>query len=146
MKRQEYHEIYGFLPKEIINKLSESDKMMLFTQWVLRKPTETGWFITRAVVDALGDRFVNYILCGVVEALEEDGACINEKNLINLTYTMMERFASDPNTLEEYVRIYREEVLGINDDLDDSDDTREEVKPVKKMPKRDAKGRFVKTK
>ena len=155
MKRREYHEIYGFLPEEIINKISEVDRCRLFTEWVFRKPTSTGWFITRAVVAALGDEFINYMLRGIVEVLDRDGETITKEALVGELTNMMETFASDSNILEEYVRTYREEELGLSDDDFSDDDPTEKVKEVlgedtpKKtcnVPERDAKGRFVKSK
>lgn len=138
MKRREYHEIYGFLPDDIINKISEVDHCRLFVEYVLRKPTSTGWFIARTVVAALGDKFIDYMLQGIIESLQEDDIPITKDVLVDNLATMMERFASDSNSMAEYVRIYREEVLGISDD-----DFSEEEENSRK-PKRDAKGRFVK--
>ena len=111
MKRREYHEIYGFLPEEIINKISEVDRCRLFTEWVFRKPTSTGWFITRAVVAALGDEFINYMLRGIVEVLDRDGEEITKEVLVEELTNMLETFASDSNVLEEYVSHHTISVL-----------------------------------
>jgi hypothetical protein len=153
MKRREYHEIYGFLPEDIINKISEVDRHRLFIEYVLRKPTSTGWFITRTIVAALGDRFINYMLGNIVMSLEDEGIQITKDVLVDELQALMESFATDSNTLEEYVRNYRETVLGIKDD-DSSDDDQElprakEILDDKKpnnLPERDARGRFIKSK
>ena len=153
MKRREYHEVYGFLPEDIINKISEVDRHRLFIEYVLRKPTSTGWFITRTIVATLGDRFINYMLGNIVMSLEDEGVQITKDVLVDELQALMESFATDSNTLEEYVRNYRETVLGIKDD-DSSDDDQElpqakEILDGKKsnnLPERDAKGRFIKSK
>lgn len=146
MKRQEYHEIYGFLPDYIVDKLTEFDKHRLFIEWLKRKPTSTGWFITRSVVTALGDGFVNYILKGIMSDLVEEGTPVTKEVLVEELSTMMEHFASDSNSLEEYVRLYRTEVLGL-DDYDFSEEVEEKEKESN-LPKqqRDSNGRFVKSK
>lgn len=153
MKRREYHEIYGFLPEDIINKISEVDRRRLFIEYVLRKPTSTGWFITRTIVSALGDRFINYMMGNIVMSLEDEGIPITKDVLVDELQTLMESFATDSNTLEEYVRRYRETVLGIKDD-DFSEDDQEQIQVKELLDdkkscnglKRDAKGRFIKSK
>lgn len=153
MKRQEYHEVYGFMPQEIINKISEVDRRRLFIEYVLRKPTSTGWFITRTIVAALGDRFINYMLGNIVMSIEDEGLPITKDVLVDELQTLMESFATDSNTLEEYVRGYRETVLGIKDD-DFSEDDQEQIQAKELLGdkkscnglKRDAKGRFIKNK
>lgn len=153
MKRREYHEIYGYLPEDIINKISEVDRRRLFIEYVLRKPTSTGWFITRTIVAALGDRFINYMLSNIVMSLEEEGIQITKDVLVDELQTLMESFATDSNTLEECVRNYREIVLGIQDD-DFSEDDQEQIQAKELLDdkkscnglKRDAKGRFIKSK
>ena len=146
MKRQEYHEIYGFLPDYIVDKFTEFDKRRLFIEWLMRKPTTTGWFITRSVVTALGDGFVDYILKGIMSDLVEEGTPVTKETLVEELSTMMEHFASDSNSLEEYVRLYRTEVLGL-DDYDFSEEAKEKEKESNhpKQP-RDSNGRFVKSK
>ena len=146
MKRQEYHEIYGFLPDYIVDKFTEFDKRRLFIEWLMRKPTATGWFITRSVVTALGDGFVDYILKGIMSDLVEEGTPVTKETLVEELSTMMEHFASDSNTLEEYVRLYRTEVLGL-DDYDFSEEAEEKEKESSHpKQKRDSNGRFVKSK
>ena len=153
MKRREYHEIYGFLPNDIINKISEVDRRRLFIEYVLRKPTSTGWFITRTIVSALGDQFINYMLNNIAINLDEEDIQITKDALVDELQALMESFATDSNTLEEYVRNYRETVLGIKDDDFNEDDLEQiqtkEILDDKKScngPKRDAKGRFIKSK
>lgn len=146
MKRQEYHEIYGFLPDYIVDRFTEFDKRRLFIEWLMRKPTATGWFITRSVVTALGDGFVDYILKGIMSDLVEEGTPVTKETLVEELSTMMEHFASDSNTLEEYVRLYRTEVLGL-DDYDFSEEAeKKEKESIRPKQQRDSNGRFVKSK
>lgn len=147
MKRREYHEIYGYLPEDIINKLSENDRRRLFIEFVLRKPTPTGWFITRTVIASLGDKFINYMIGNIVSALEEEDEEVTKDAILEDLQTLLEAFAADSNYLQEYVRYYREEVLGLSDDESDEGDHAEEILKEKTCngQKRDAKGRFVKS-
>lgn len=146
MKRREYNEIYGFLPDYIVDRFTEFDKRRLFIEWLMRKPTATGWFITRSVVTALGDGFVDYILKGIMSDLVEEGTPVTKETLVEELSTMMEHFASDSNSLEEYVRLYRTEVLGL-DDYDFSEEAEEKEKESNRpKQQRDSNGRFVKSK
>jgi len=148
MKRREYHEIYGYLPEDIINKLSENDRRRLFIEFVLRKPTPTGWFIARTVITSLGDRFINYMVENIIQGLEEENEEVTKDAIVEDLQTLMEAFASDSNYLQEYVHYYREEVLGVSDEESDEGDHVEEILKEKTCngPKRDAKGRFIKSK
>ena len=148
MKRREYHEIYGYLPEDIINKLSENDRRRLFIEYVLRKPTSTGWFITRTVIASLGDRFINYMMENIVKALEEEGEEVTRDAIVEDLQALLEDFATDSNYLQEYIRYYRKEVLGLGDDESDEGDHAEDILKEKTCngQKRDAKGRFVKSK
>ena len=145
--REEYNEVYGWLPQDVINNLSEIDKKKMFVEWVLRKPTATGWFITRTVVAAAGDGFIEYIFQGLTEALEEDGEEVTRENLVSSLSTLLEMFSTDTNILAEYLRSYRTEVLGLDDqDLDPDEESSESEVEESKLPKRDSKGRFIKKK
>lgn len=144
-ERREYHEIYGYLPQEFINKFSEIEKRLLFADWMMRRPTATGWFIVRTVIAALGDNFINYLLKGIVESLEDDETPVTKEILIDNLQTLLEGFATDTNTFEEYVRLYREEELGLDDDvIEDEEDMKSTDHQCNKQ-KRDAKGRFIKS-
>ena len=85
--------------------------------------------------------------------LEDEGIPITKDVLVDELQTLMESFATDSNILEEYVRSYREIVLGIQDD-DFSEDDQEQIQAKELLddkkscngPKRDAKGRFIKNK
>ena len=142
MKRQEYNEIYGYLPTEIINKFSETDKKMCFIHYMMRKPTPAGWFIARTVVESLGEKFINYMLSQIVKSFEMDNVKVTKDLLIENMATQMEAFATDSNYLQEYIETYREEVLGIKDNDFDTDMSRKDTKT--KDLKRDSKGRFTK--
>lgn len=148
MERREYNEVYGFLPKDIINKLSNEDRIKLFAEFIFRKPTSTGWFITNTVIKELGDGFINYIINGIIEALMMDEIEITKDTVLNILASTIESFATDSNILEEQVRLYRKEVLGIDDsDIPDSKNQTENIIEKKEqMPSRDSKGRFIKSK
>ena len=151
MKRREYNEVYGYLSKDVINSLPEMTRRKMFLEYITSDPTATGWFITRTVVAALGDKFINYMIERIIEVLQEDGEEITKDSVLDSLATMMECFAKDANSLMEYVRTYREEVLGLDDTQveeipeDIVDDmigkTKKDSKPT---PKREKNGRFTK--
>ena len=152
MKRREYNEVYGYLPKDVINSLPEMTRRKMFLEYITSDPTATGWFITRTVVAALGDKFINYMIEGVIEVLHQDGKEITKDSVLNCLAILLECFAKDANSLMEYVKIYREDVLGLDDTQveeipeDIVDDmiskTKKDSKPT---PKRDKNGRFIKS-
>lgn len=145
--REEYNEVYGYLPQDIINKLSEVDRARLFFNWLKRKPTTTGWFIARTVVEAMGEEFITYMINGIIESIQLDGEPTREAVIDGLA-SLMEAFATDSNILYEYIHTYRIEVLDQDEEVTDEEEDLQEVKKTeeKKSPKRDAKGRFIKSK
>lgn len=106
---RQYHEIYGFMPKSVINRLSQSDKNEMIIEWLSREPTPTGWFFTKTIVAALGEDFINYLFEKVDEGMNSDGTEVTKENLLEAVKDMMNVFASDINTLYEYVELYQEE-------------------------------------
>ena len=140
----EYNEVYGWMPQEVINHLSEIDRQKMFLNWVLRKPTATGWFIVRVIFATMGDDFTIHLINGITECLEKEGEKVTKENVVEVLSTMMESFATDPNILVEVVREYRTSVLHLDDDVLETDDPKGIIPGNKKTPERDAKGRFVK--
>ena len=106
---RQYHEIYGFMPKDVINRLSQSDRNEMIIEWLSREPTPTGWFFTKTVLAALGEDFINYLFEKVDEGMNSDGTEVTKENLLEAVKDMMNVFASDINTLYEYVELYQEE-------------------------------------
>lgn len=106
---RQYHEIYGFMPKSVINRLSQLDKNEMIIEWLSREPTPTGWFFTKTIVAALGEDFINYLFEKVDEGMNSDGTEVTKENLLEAVKDMMNVFASDINTLYEYVELYQEE-------------------------------------
>lgn len=106
---RQYHEIYGFMPKSVINRLSQSDKNEMIIEWLSREPTPTGWFFTKTIVAALGEDFINYLFEKVDEGMNSDGTEVTKENLLEAVEDMMNVFASDINILYEYVELYQEE-------------------------------------
>ena len=106
---RQYHEIYGFMPKDVINRLSQSDRNEMIIEWLSREPTPTGWFFTKTIVAALGEDFINYLFEKVDEGMNSDGTEVTKENLLEAVKDMMNVFASDINTLYEYVELYQEE-------------------------------------
>ena len=106
---RQYHEIYGFMPKSAIDRLSQSDKNEMIIEWLSREPTPTGWFFTKTIVAALGEDFINYLFEKVDEGMNSDGTEVTKENLLEAVKDMMNVFASDINTLYEYVELYQEE-------------------------------------
>ena len=144
--REEYNEVYGYLPQEIINKLSEVDRTKLFFRWLKRKPTDTGWFIARTVIEAMGEEFITYMI-NIIESLQEDGGLTPTKETVAESLSiLMETFATDTNILYEYIHTYRTEVLRLDEETLDEDPQPDTKTEEKKSPKRDAKGRFIKSK
>jgi hypothetical protein len=135
----EYHEIYGYLPTEVIEKIPEFDRKKLFLNWVFRKPTETGWFITRAVIAELGDEFIEYLIDSIIEGMTLDGEEVTRDDVLDELRGILEMFATDVNILYESVKTFLEE-----SDQDSDEDSETPVKD--NLPPRDSRGRFVKQK
>ena len=106
---RQYHEIYGFMPSDVINRLSQSDRNKMFLEWLSREPTPTGWFFTKTIVAALGEDFINYLFENVYEGIISDGTEVTRENLLGAVKDLMNAFASDINILYEYVELYQEE-------------------------------------
>ena len=106
---RQYHEIYGFMPSDVINRLSQSDRNKMFLEWLSREPTPTGWFFTKTIVAALGEGFINYLFENVYEGIISDGTEVTRENLLGAVKELMNAFASDINILYEYVELYQEE-------------------------------------
>ena len=106
---RQYHEVYGFMPSDVINRLSQFDRNKMFINWLLREPTPTGWFFTKTIVAALGEDFINYLFEKVDDGMDSDGAEVTKESLLEAVKELMNSFASDINILYEYVELYYEE-------------------------------------
>ena len=106
---RQYHEIYGFMPKDVISRLSQSDRNEMIIEWLSREPTPTGWFFTKTVIAALGEDFINYLFEKVDEGINSDGEEVTRESLLEGVKDLMNAFASDINILYEYVELYQEE-------------------------------------
>ena len=106
---RQYHEIYGFMPKDVINRLSQSDRNKMIIEWLSREPTPTGWFFTKTVIAALGEGFINYLFEKVDDGMNSDGTEVTKESLLEAVKELMNAFASDINILYEYVELYQEE-------------------------------------
>ena len=106
---RQYHEVYGFMPKDVINRLSQFDRNKMFINWLLREPTPTGWFFTKTIVTALGEDFINYLFEKVDDGMNSDGTEVTKESLLEAVKELMNSFASDINILYEYVELYYEE-------------------------------------
>lgn len=106
---RQYHEVYGFMPSDVINRLSQFDRNKMFINWLLREPTPTGWFFTKTIVAALGEDFINYLFEKVDDGMNSDGAEVTKESLLEAVKELMNSFASDINILYEYVELYYEE-------------------------------------
>ena len=106
---RQYHEIYGFMPKDVISRLSQSDRNEMIIEWLSREPTPTGWFFTKTVIAALGEDFINYLFEKVDEGINSDGTEVTREGLLEGVKDLMNAFASDINILYEYVELYQEE-------------------------------------
>ena len=106
---RQYNEVYGFMPKDIINRLSQLDRNKIFLEWLSREPTPIGWFFTKTIVTALGEDFINYLFEKVYEGMNSDGTEVTKESLLESVKDLMNAFASDINILYEYVELYQEE-------------------------------------
>ena len=106
---RQYHEVYGFMPSDVINRLSQFDRNKMFINWLLREPTPTGWFFTKTIVAALGEDFINYLFEKVDDGMNSDGTEVTKESLLEAVKELMNSFASDINILYEYVELYQEE-------------------------------------
>ena len=106
---RQYHEIYGFMPKDVISRLSQSDRNEMIIEWLSREPTPTGWFFTKTIVAALGEDFINYLFEKVVDGMNSDETEVTREGLLEAVKDLMNAFASDINILYEYVELYYEE-------------------------------------
>ena len=106
---RQYHEVYGFMPSDVINRLSQFDRNKMFINWLLREPTPTGWFFTKTIVTALGEDFINYLFEKVDDGMDSDGTEVTKESLLEAVKELMNSFASDINILYEYVELYYEE-------------------------------------
>ena len=106
---RQYHEIYGFMPKDVISRLSQSDRNEMIIEWLSREPTPTGWFFTKTVIAALGEDFINYLFEKVDEGINSDGTEVTRESLLEGVKDLMNAFASDINILYDYVELYQEE-------------------------------------
>lgn len=106
---RQYHEIYGFMPKSVIDRLSQSDKNEMIIEWLSREPTPTGWFFTKTVIATLGEDFINYLFEKVGDGMNSVGEEVTRESLLEAVKDLMNVFASDINILYEYVELYQEE-------------------------------------
>ena len=106
---RQYHEIYGFMPENVISNLSQLDRNQMFLEWLSREPTPTGWFFTKTIVTALGEDFINYLFEKVDDGINSDGEEVTRESLLEGVKDLMNVFASDINILYEYVELYQEE-------------------------------------
>ena len=106
---RQYHEVYGFMPSDVINRLSQFDRNKMFINWLLREPTPTGWFFTKTIVAALGEDFINYLFEKVDDGMNSDETEVTKESLLEAVKELMNSFASDINILYEYVELYYEE-------------------------------------
>lgn len=143
MKR-EYNEVYGWMPDTVINHLSQTDRYLMFAEWLNRKPTPTGWLITAAVTKSLGEDFLEYIFRIAVETIEMDEGEVTREEIVNLVTAIFESFATDINILYSFVEHYQEERDEPQTPVEVFGTIQESVAEDGGKQPRDAKGRFVK--
>ena len=134
--KSKYHEVYGWMPQDIINRLNPIDKSRMIINFIMREPTLAGWKIVSATIKELGDNFLEYMLQDIINLYQGNEESVTKETLIGDIKDMITSFATDTNTFRNYVDIYLEK----NSDSDVEDD----AEPKNQMPGRDAKGRFIK--
>lgn len=133
MERIAYHDIFGFMPNSVIGHLSHEDKMVLLAGYVSRKPTAAGEFIAAIVTLTLGEKFIKFVTQKAEEALKSEDKPFTEEEVQELVKGLFEQFATDSNTLQEFITQYVKETGEVLDIY-----ARDEKQP------RDAKGKFIK--
>ena len=108
-KRTQYNEAYGFMSKATISRLPADIRTELIGGALTRQATPAGRFIALAVVTALGEPFIKYMVKSTVEALDSDGTKYTEQDVMDILGETMDSFAQDSNILMEYVNDYAEE-------------------------------------
>ncbi len=140
--KQEYHEIYGWLPKSAIDCIPEYERRKAVAAWVTKCSNPAGRYIVNVVVKSLGDDFLKYVLDGLINCIVADGDDLTA-DLVKYELTqVLDNWATDTNLLMMDVDDYRENVLHLDEIPFDEE---VEEKP-KSQPKRDSKGRFIKSK
>lgn len=140
--KQEYHEIYGWLPKSAIDCIPEYERRKAVAAWVTKCSNPAGRYIVNIVVKSLGDDFLKYVLDGLISCIVADGDDLTA-DLVKYELTqVLDNWATDTNLLMMAVDDYRENVLHLDEIPFDEE---AEEKP-KSQPKRDSKGRFIKSK
>ena len=142
--KQEYHEIYGWLPKSAIDCIPEYERRKAFAAWVTKSPNPAGRYIVNVVVKSLGDDFLKYVLDGLISCIVVDGESLTT-DLVKYELTqVLDSWATDTNLLMMAVDDYRENVLHLDEIPFDEEEDTPAAKP-KSKPKRDSKGRYIKS-
>ena len=140
----EYHEIYGWLPKSAIDCIPEYERRKAFAAWVTKSPNPAGRYIVNVVVKSLGDDFLKYVLDELISCIVVDGESLTT-DLVKYELTqVLDSWATDTNLLMMAVDDYRENVLHLDEIPFDEEEDTPAAKP-KSQPKRDSKGRFIKS-
>lgn len=134
---QDYHEVYGWMPTDIVNKISEIDRKRMFLNWLMKEPTEVGIFITTVVVKALGEDFLKYLLENIVAGIREDGEEPTREMLEETLETILNQFSTDQNILCQYVEMYCKD-KGVDITKVDTN-----LKKVVNQPRDPKSGRFM---
>jgi hypothetical protein len=141
----EYHEIYGWLPKSAIDCIPEYERRKAFAAWVTQSPNPAGRYIVNVVVKSLGDDFLKYVLDGLISCIVVDDGESLTTDLVKYELTqVLDSWATDTNLLMMAVDDYRENVLHLDEIPFDEEEDTPAAKP-KSKPKRDSKGRFIKS-
>lgn len=146
MSRIIYHDIYGFMPNSVISHLSHEDKMVLLAGYVSRKPTAAGEFIATVVTLALGEKFIKFVTEKAVEALKSEDKPFTEEEVQDLVKGLFEQFATDSNTLQEFITQYVKETGEVLDEKIHPKENMQQTEVYRdsKGRLRDAKGHFIK--
>ena len=152
--QREYHEIYGFLPADVVNQIPVRERQKLFLEWLDKGPTQSGWFIVNVVVSALGEPFAEYMFNCILESIVNAEQEVSKETVQECLEDLLTHFATDVNTLHQFIDNYLEETGNelkfdfsipgqtANQDQDMSDQDQDMENPVKDEYYRDAKGRL----
>lgn len=143
---KEYNEVYGYLPQEVINHLSENDRRLAFVSWLQQKPSPGGRLITQAVIEKLGEEFIEFLTLRVAaESNMIDDAPLTKETLVDEINMTLEEFATGTNMLCVWVNDFLDEKGKTNPETGKFRVTPENEKTVQGKPVRDPRtGRFIK--
>lgn len=129
-----YHELYGWMPRDIAEKIPEVDRKRMFIDFVLREPTNAGRYIVVATLTSLGVDFFNYLCEQIAEGMISEGENPTFDSVVESLKDLFVQFATDPNLMMEYIEEYDPDIeYNFNEESNICGDvTKEQLKDLEK--------------